>query len=67
MSSILIQDIRGIYRDAVPIPDAVCSPVRPSLLFAQSYVMQHFLYPESDMIPQMGNIVSYSPRLTSSR
>ena len=27
MSSILIQDIEGTYREAVPIPDAVCNPV----------------------------------------
>ena len=27
MSSMLILDFEGIYREAVPIPDAVCSPV----------------------------------------
>ena len=39
MSSILIQDIEGNYREAVPIPDAVCSPVGSALFFARSYVM----------------------------
>lgn len=39
MNSILIQDIEGISREAGPIPDAVCSPVRSALFFARSYVM----------------------------
>ena len=39
MSSILVQHVEGICREAVPIPDAVCSPVRSALFFARSYVM----------------------------
>lgn len=34
MSSILIQDVEGIYREAMPILDAVCSPVRSDLCYA---------------------------------
>ena len=39
MSSILIQDIEGIYLEAVPIPDAMCNPVGSALFVARSYVM----------------------------